>query len=151
MQRHYQALILAINSTQPLPWIFVIAMIGTSVPQIILLNMGLSEFKATKFVPIYEVLLMICGVLFQAIYYQEYTAIHAVGFPIGMLFVCGGKLVSGFLRERLERHSQQQRILDILRRMKGPLMIRTNERHFTLQPQGRRRRASRCCRGCHQC
>ena len=66
-------------------------MIATSVPQIILLNMGLHEFKATKFVPIYEVLLMICGVLFQGIYYQEYTAIHAVGFPIGMLFVCGGE------------------------------------------------------------
>ena len=72
------------------PYLFIIILLSTAIPQITFMNAGLDEFPAIHYVPIYEVSLMIYGVVLGAIYYKEYTAIHPVMFPLGLMCVCIG-------------------------------------------------------------
>jgi len=78
------------------PYVFILCCAGFAVGQIMLLNKGLVLWTAVKYLPIYNVSLILCSTSFGAIFYKEYEALDTVGiimFPLGVLIVIAGSLL----------------------------------------------------------
>eukprot|EP00658_Telonema_sp_P-2_P032823 TRINITY_DN24212_c0_g1_i1.p1 TRINITY_DN24212_c0_g1~~TRINITY_DN24212_c0_g1_i1.p1 ORF type:complete len:444 (-),score=92.50 TRINITY_DN24212_c0_g1_i1:63-1394(-) len=79
-------------------WMFVLGCIVLAVGQIQLLNKGLELWTAIKYLPIYNVCLILCSTTYGSIFYEEYRDLNTVGmvmFPFGVVVVVIGALVLG--------------------------------------------------------
>lgn len=69
-----------------------------AVAQIVLLNKGMVLWTAVKYLPIYNVSLIVSSTTYGSIFYQEYRGIDTVGiimFSLGVLIVVFGSLLLG--------------------------------------------------------
>lgn len=74
-------------------YLFLIATISLAIIQLACLNKGLAMWKASKNLPIYNVILTIMSTLYGTIYYQEYRTMTPVGiimFFVGLIVICCG-------------------------------------------------------------
>jgi len=77
-------------------WMLAVACFGFAVAQIQLLNKGLALWTAVKYLPIYNVCLILCSTTYGSIFYQEYKGLETIGyvmFPIGVTVVVAGSMV----------------------------------------------------------
>jgi len=84
------------------PYVFILCCAGFAVGQIMLLNKGLVLWTAVKYLPIYNVSLILCSTTFGAIFYKEYEALDTVGiimFPLGVAIVIVGSLLLALKQE----------------------------------------------------
>eukprot|EP00948_MAST-09A_sp_MAST-9A-sp1_P000012 g12.t1 len=88
-------------------YIFFVILIGCAVNQILLMNKGLDEFSAIYYLPIYQTILMILGVVIGAFYYKEYESLHPIGFPVGMVFISIGI----FVYERKDEEETENKVI----------------------------------------
>eukprot|EP00658_Telonema_sp_P-2_P065592 TRINITY_DN547_c0_g1_i1.p1 TRINITY_DN547_c0_g1~~TRINITY_DN547_c0_g1_i1.p1 ORF type:complete len:457 (-),score=77.38 TRINITY_DN547_c0_g1_i1:348-1718(-) len=75
---------------------FAVACIVLAVGQIQLLNKGLCLWSAIKYLPIYNVCLILCSTTYGGIFYQEYKVLSTLGmimFPFGVFIVVLGATV----------------------------------------------------------
>jgi len=84
------------------PYVFILCCAGFAVGQIMLLNKGLVLWTAVKYLPIYNVSLILCSTTFGAIFYKEYEALDTTGiimFPLGVAIVIVGSLMLALKQE----------------------------------------------------
>jgi len=77
-------------------YMIVLACIGFAVAQIMLLNKGLVLWTAVKYLPIYNVALIVSSTTYGSIFYEEYKGIDTLGiamFSLGVLIVVLGSLL----------------------------------------------------------
>ena len=72
------------------PYCYIIAVVALATSQLKYMNMGAERFQATKYFPAYNAGIMLTVSLFGAVFYEEYTALHPVGFPCGMVLIMSG-------------------------------------------------------------
>lgn len=78
------------------PYLIMAAAVCTLVTQLSFLSRGIDEFAAVKFVPIYNVSLIMQGVLLGSLYYDEFsrfTPVQWVFFPMGCAIVVAGVML----------------------------------------------------------
>jgi hypothetical protein len=71
----------------PNAFLFVLLTVLLAVAQISFINQGLALFDGTLFVPLYTAALIVCGVTFGSVYYQElecFSAAQWALFPLGI-------------------------------------------------------------------
>jgi magnesium transporter len=88
-------------TTSPLPYLFVLGMIGTVLTQLNFLNTGLAKFDALVVVPIYQSFWNAFGITGGLIFFQEYKYMStrdSVMYAIGILITLMG--VAILVRER---------------------------------------------------
>lgn len=74
-------------------YVFIAGCVFFAVAQIQLLNKGLALWSAVKYLPIYNVCLILCSTAFGTIFYQEYddlTLLGTIMFPTGVMIVVFG-------------------------------------------------------------
>ncbi len=76
-------------STFP-PWLFVMIVLVTATAQLVYMNKGSAQFKATVYMPTYNACLMVLVVWNGAIFFQEWQSLHPVVFPIGVTLIVVG-------------------------------------------------------------
>lgn len=77
-------------------WALTLTCVALAVGQIQLLNKGLGLWTAVKYLPVYNVCLILCSTTYGSIFYQEYKGLDTLGyimFPIGVTIVVAGSLV----------------------------------------------------------
>jgi len=77
-------------------WLLTLSCVVLAVGQIQLLNKGLGLWTAVKYLPVYNVCLILCSTTYGSIFYQEYKGLDELGyimFPIGVTIVVAGSLV----------------------------------------------------------
>jgi len=77
-------------------WMFAILCVLFAGAQIQLLNKGLGLWTAVKYLPLYNVCLILCSTTYGAIFYQEYKQLDTLGFimfPLGVTIVISGAMV----------------------------------------------------------
>ena len=72
------------------PYLYIVAVVILAASQLKYMNMGAEQFQATKYFPAYNAGIMLTVSLFGAVFYEEYEALHPVGFPVGMLLILFG-------------------------------------------------------------
>ena len=80
------------------PWtyFFLFLLVIFSYLQLSSMNRGLSLWQASKFLPIYNVSLIVMSTTYGAIYYEEYKQLKPIGmflFPVGLCFISGGVML----------------------------------------------------------
>ena len=73
-----------------LPYVFILVVLCCCVMQLIYINLGGERYQATRYFPAYNACLMVCTCTFGAVFYKEYTSLHPVFFPLGLVIICAG-------------------------------------------------------------
>ena len=76
-------------STWP-PYLFIALVISLAVLQLKYMNIGTERFEATRYFPAYNTVLMLVVVTNGAVFFQEYSSLHPVAFPIGLVLISAG-------------------------------------------------------------
>ena len=76
-------------STWP-PYLFIVLVISLAVLQLKYMNVGTERFEATRYFPTYNTVLMLVVVTNGAVFFQEYSSLHPVAFPIGIVLISAG-------------------------------------------------------------
>eukprot|EP00656_Telonema_subtile_P043656 TRINITY_DN4999_c0_g1_i2.p1 TRINITY_DN4999_c0_g1~~TRINITY_DN4999_c0_g1_i2.p1 ORF type:complete len:497 (+),score=98.26 TRINITY_DN4999_c0_g1_i2:195-1685(+) len=79
-------------------WFFTITCVILAVAQIQLLNKGMALWTAIKYLPIYNVCLILCSTTYGGIFYEEYKVLSTEGFilfPFGVAVVVLGAVLLG--------------------------------------------------------
>ena len=76
-------------STWP-PYLFIALVISLAVLQLKYMNVGTERFEATRYFPTYNTVLMLVVVTNGAVFFQEYSSLHPVAFPIGLVLISVG-------------------------------------------------------------
>ena len=72
------------------PWLFLASVVVLATVQLRYMNDGGARFQATKFFPAYTVCLTTIVVVFGAVFFKEYAALHPVAFPVGLVLIGTG-------------------------------------------------------------
>jgi len=78
------------------PYMFILGCSAFAVGQIVLLNKGLVLWTAVKYLPIYNVALILCSTTFGGIFYKEMESLDTTGlimFPLGVAIVVIGSMI----------------------------------------------------------
>jgi len=78
------------------PYMFILGCVVFAVGQIMLLNKGLVLWTAVKYLPIYNVALILCSTTFGGVFYKEMESLDTVGlimFPLGVAIVVAGSMI----------------------------------------------------------
>ena len=79
----------------PMAFLFVALTVALAVAQISFINQGLALFDGTLFVPLYTALMIVCGVIYGSVYYDELECLDSlswVTFPLGVVVVVTASL-----------------------------------------------------------
>lgn len=72
------------------PYLFILLVISLAILQLKYMNIGTERFEATRYFPTYNTVLMLVVVTNGAVFFQEYSTLHPVAFPIGILLISVG-------------------------------------------------------------
>jgi len=78
------------------PYMFILGCAVFAVGQIVLLNKGLVLWTAVKYLPIYNVALILCSTTFGGVFYKEMESLDTTGlimFPLGVAIVVIGSMI----------------------------------------------------------
>jgi hypothetical protein len=95
---------------KPSLYLYLFLVVTLAIQQLAYLNRGLARYNAVKFLPTYNTLLLMVGVVNGAIFFQEYTKFHPVFFPIGCCLEIAGILALSWKQaeEALENENNQE-------------------------------------------
>lgn len=96
-------------TTSPTPYLFVLGMIGTVIPQVRFLNSGLAKYDALLVVPVYQSFWNAFGITGGLIFFQEHRLMstnEAFYYGVGIVITLVGVWV--LVQERRGRRSEQQ-------------------------------------------
>jgi len=111
---------------RPEPFLIMVACALLAVGQIVLLNKGMVLWTAVKYLPVYNVSLIICSTTYGSIFYEEYIeldSLQIVMFTLGVSVVVAGALLLTLKRDSVqstvtpEQLDQEPKDLQTLKQM----------------------------------